>query len=76
MTRPPPPGWLIWPDLEITRCKRYHMVMNPDRKIVFRSRVLRECVAYLDAEDVAAYRLHWGHPDYVTLACRVETELE
>lgn len=72
MTPEPPPGWVIWPDIEITRRKRYHMVMDPQRRVVFRSRVLLECVAYLEAEEVEAYTAHWGHPNYVTLTCRVE----
>ena len=65
-----PPGWIIWPDLMITRRKRFHIVTDPAGDTRFRSRVLLECVRWLEEEGINEYTIYWERPDDVALACR------
>lgn len=52
--------WQIVTDNLLTRRKRYHAVMTPLGDCAFKSRVLWDCVEYLDAEGVREYVLRNG----------------
>lgn len=47
--------WVLHLDRWITRRKRYHIVTAPDGAVMFRSRIVGECLLYLAAEDVECY---------------------
>lgn len=53
-------SWHIVTDCRLTRRKYYHAVIGPDGTDRFRSRILWDCVEYLDAEGVSEYQLVAG----------------
>jgi hypothetical protein len=57
MTILDPQGWSIGTDVPITRRKHYHIVYDPQGDPRFSSRVFWECIEWLEAESVEAYRL-------------------
>lgn len=62
--------WTIWPDQRVTRRKLFHIVTTPTGEVAFKSRLLHECVDYLDALEVTAYQLRWFPPDNPALGCQ------
>lgn len=48
--------FVVWCDVPITRRKRYHLITNADREVVFRSMLFADCLQYLEDEDIARYR--------------------
>ena len=58
MTRP----WVIWVDCVITKRKRFHCVFDPADEEKFRSRVLWDCIEWLEAEEVEVYWLLASDP--------------
>lgn len=61
----PQPGlsfesWTILTDCPLTRRKRAHAVFTPEGHPVFKSRILWDCVEYLDAIEVEEYKLEPG----------------
>lgn len=50
-------GWLLHCDNRITRRKLFAVVYDPRGRIAFRSRLVGDCMAYLDAEGVTSYTL-------------------
>jgi hypothetical protein len=55
--------WVIICDAQLTRRKRYHAVLDPAGVERLKSRILWDCIAYLDAEGVTRYQLVAGALD-------------
>lgn len=63
-------AWCVWPDQRITRRKLFHVVTTPQGEVAFRSRLLHECMEYLDAMEVREYELRWYPPENPALGFR------
>lgn len=51
-------GWSLVLDIDITRRKTYHLVVDPAGAVQFRSRYPSECMAWLANEGVERYTLN------------------
>lgn len=71
----PPEGelWFIEIDRYITRRKLFHIVANPQGEIMFRSRLLGDCIRYLEAEGQTEYMLFCPNPEVGSVLCRTAT---
>lgn len=70
------PGWVIVADCLITRRKYFHLLMGPDGRTHYRSRLLCDVVAYLAAEEVDAYTLTFADAPHVFLSCTTKPRTE
>lgn len=52
--------WAIWCDYQITRRKRYHACKSPEGDWCYQSRLLWECVEWMDANGHTEYDLRPG----------------
>lgn len=70
---PKPEFWCITVDRYITRRKLFHIVSNPQGEIMFRSRLLGDCIAYLAAEGQNEYMIACPNPRVGSVLCRTAT---
>lgn len=52
--------WTIYTDVEITRRKRFHLIMDPDGYIVWRDRLIGPCLEWLHNESISCYWIVTG----------------
>ena len=64
------PRWSVWPDQRITRRKYFHLVVNPQGRTEFRSRLIAECLDYLAALGVDEFELRC--PESAPVICAVQ----
>ncbi len=63
-------------DCELTRRKRFHCVVSERGSVLFRSRLVSDCISWLDSEGVEQYNIDAGNCLVVVRGRSAQAHLE